>query len=244
MQVLRERRRTIEISLHQGQMVVHVPRRLSRAELERTLPALRERLWRQLRRRSVFDNDALQARATRVAHTVLGDVHLPRFTARFSRRQHKRWGSCTVGRGGDGRPLGSILISARLIGHPVWVLDHLLLHELAHLLVSDHGARFQQLMRRSPRAERAEGYLEALENTEQMGARFAACGTDADDADDDDAAQADAGAAQAEGRPQTPSAAQARPRSTTSPRKRPRVAPGPLPLFASLAEVDAVDPSA
>jgi hypothetical protein len=37
-----------------------------------------------------------------------------------------------------------------------------LIHELAHLEVADHGPRFQALVRRYELAERAEGYLIAM----------------------------------------------------------------------------------
>lgn len=167
--VVRERRRTVELALQDGQLVARVPKRISQRELQRTLPALRDSLWGQLRRRNVFDDAALHRRAEQVAATHLSDQRLPSFTVRFSTRQQKRWGSCTVGRTAGGQLAGSIRISARLRGHPGWLLDHLLLHELAHLVVIDHGPRFQQLMRRSPQYERAEGYLEALVQLEQLG---------------------------------------------------------------------------
>ena len=167
--IVRERRRTIELTLQDGRLVAHVPRRISLRELQQALPPLRASLWKQLNGRSVFDDATLQQRAERVAAARLSDLRLPRFTVRFSTRQQKRWGSCTVGRKPGGQLEGSIRISARLRGHPGWLLDHLLLHELAHLVVIDHGPRFQQLMRRSPHYDRAEGYLEALVHLEQVG---------------------------------------------------------------------------
>ena len=39
------------------------------------------------------------------------------------------------------------------------MLDYVLVHELAHLAVADHGPRFQALVARYPRAERAVGFL-------------------------------------------------------------------------------------
>lgn len=167
--IVRERRRSIELTLQDGQLVAHVPRRISLRELQQALPPLRASLWRQLSRHSVFDDAALQRRAEGVAAAHLSDLRLPKFTVRFSTRQQKRWGSCTVGRKAGGQLEGTIRISTRLRGHPGWLLDHLLLHELAHLVVIDHGPRFQQLMRRSPHYERAEGYLEALVQLEQLG---------------------------------------------------------------------------
>ena len=63
-----------------------------------------------------------------------------------------RWGSCTPGD-------GSIRVSTRLAPFPAWVLDYVLVHELAHLAAPDHSPRFWALVNRYPMAERARGYL-------------------------------------------------------------------------------------
>jgi len=42
---------------------------------------------------------------------------------------------------------------------PGWVIDYVLVHELAHLLEAGHGPKFQALVDRYPQAERARGYL-------------------------------------------------------------------------------------
>jgi predicted metal-dependent hydrolase len=163
-EIVRGRRRTVELSLEGGKLVARVPRRIARAELESLLAHLRESLWAKLRRKSVFDDDALAARAKAVARRDLPDLDLPPYTVRFSSRQRRRWGSCTLE---EGR--GRIRLTDRLIGHPAWVLDHVLLHELIHLVIPDHGEEFQRLLSRATNHERALGYLQALENVEQLG---------------------------------------------------------------------------
>ena len=157
-EIVRRRRRSVELSLESGQLVARVPMRLARRELDLLIPELRERLWRRLRASHVFDQETLAARARWVAEHRLAALALPPFTVRFSARQRRRWGSCTADGSG-----GSIRISDRLVGHPTWVLDHLLHHELIHLRVANHGDRFQRLLAQCPHAERAAGYLEALE---------------------------------------------------------------------------------
>lgn len=48
---------------------------------------------------------------------------------------------------------------------PDWVIDYVLLHELAHLIVPSHNADFWALVARYPRSERARGYLEGVAAT-------------------------------------------------------------------------------
>ncbi len=66
--------------------------------------------------------------------------------------QTSRWGSCTPA-------TGHVRISRRLAGMPRWVLDYVIVHELAHLDVPGHGPRFWEVAGRYPLAERARGFL-------------------------------------------------------------------------------------
>ena len=69
----------------------------------------------------------------------------------------RRWGSCTF-------TVGAIRIATRAATLPDWVLDFLLVHELAHLEHSEHGPAFRELEDRYPLSERARGYLMALDH--------------------------------------------------------------------------------
>lgn len=92
------------------------------------------------------------ARAARLSERYLDGAASPR-SVRWVENQRARWGSCTP-------EDGSIRLSHRLQGMPTWVVDYVLLHELAHLIVADHGPEFWRLLARYPRTERARGYLE------------------------------------------------------------------------------------
>lgn len=52
------------------------------------------------------------------------------------RRMKTRWGSCTV-------RTGAIRINLQLVYYPVYCLDYILLHELLHIRIADHGPRFK-----------------------------------------------------------------------------------------------------
>ena len=57
-------------------------------------------------------------------------------------------------------------ISDRVAGFPGWVLDAVIVHELAHLVEASHSPAFHALADRYPKQERAYGFLLAMQLTE------------------------------------------------------------------------------
>jgi Protein of unknown function DUF45 len=139
------RRRHVEGVLRGETLVVSYPVRMSRAEAATIAVELRERMERRLARERID----LPGRARRLAREL--ELPLPA-RIEWSDRQQHRWGSCT--------PVDRcIRVSSRLAAFPTWVLDYVLVHELAHLRHADHGPEFRALVERYPRAERAIGFL-------------------------------------------------------------------------------------
>ena len=63
-----------------------------------------------------------------------------------------RWGSCTA--------RGNVSFNWRLIKAPMFVIDYVIVHELAHLLEPNHTARFWGIVRtHAPGTERARTWL-------------------------------------------------------------------------------------
>jgi hypothetical protein len=141
----RRRRKTVEAQLVNGVIKVHLPAWMGDDEAETYVTSMVERLERRYRSEHID----LDARAAALAQRY--GLPLPR-SIRWSTNQRARWGSCSIG-------TGDIRISNRLAECPVWVLDYVVLHELAHLVEAGHGKRFDALVDRYPKAERAKGYL-------------------------------------------------------------------------------------
>lgn len=139
------RRKTVSAEIRQGVLVVRIPSRMSRREEREWVDKMRVRLVERVPDTS---DEALASRAS----TLAKDFDLPLPTSIRWGRQERRWGSAT--------PLdGSVRISTRLQGEPEWVLDYVLVHELAHLEIPDHSSEFWDLVARYPLMERARGFL-------------------------------------------------------------------------------------
>jgi predicted metal-dependent hydrolase len=152
----RRRRRTVSAYREDGRTIVLIPARFSKAEEQRWVETMVERLARGDRRRRPSDAQ-LSRRAADLSQRYLGGLARPT-SIRWVGNQQSRWGSCTPSD-------GTIRISSRVKGMPGYVLDYVILHELAHLLSPGHGPDFWSLLAGYPRLERARGYLEGVAAT-------------------------------------------------------------------------------
>ena len=108
-------------------------------------------MTKRLRRRPAPGDDNLMRRADALSSRHFGGELQPA-SVRWSDQQTSRWGSCTI-------DTGAIRLSSRIREFPAWVVDYVLVHELAHLRYRSHGPRFWSFVARYPLAERARGYL-------------------------------------------------------------------------------------
>ncbi|HET9501231.1 MAG TPA: M48 family metallopeptidase [Marmoricola sp.] len=149
----RRRKRTVSAYRADGKVIVLIPARFSKAEEEEWVRDMLARLDRRQQRTRRSD-DQLMVRAAELNRDYLDDRAVPA-SVRWVDNMTQRWGSCTTS-------TGTIRLSHRLREMPAWVVDYVLLHELAHLLEPSHDERFWRWVDRYPRAERAKGYLEGV----------------------------------------------------------------------------------
>lgn len=133
-----------------GKVVVVVPARLSRAERQELVGRLTRRLLERRREGAASGDAALERRAGQLAARYFGDVRPS--SVRWVTNQRSRWASCTPS-------TGQIRVSHRLAVVPGWVLDAVLVHELAHLVEPSHSKLFHSLESRYPRRADAEVFL-------------------------------------------------------------------------------------
>jgi predicted metal-dependent hydrolase len=157
------RRRMVSAYREGDTVVVLLPARMTKSEEKHWVAEMLSRLQRsETRRRSPTrtSDAALLQRCEELSDRHLDGVRPT--SVRWVPPMRTRWASCTPSE-------GTIRISERLRDVPAWVLDYVLVHELAHLRVPGHGKDFWQLVHRYPRAERAVGYLEGLSAAAGLG---------------------------------------------------------------------------
>jgi Protein of unknown function DUF45 len=154
------RRRSVTAYREAGRTIVVVPSRMTRAEIVPYVEELVGRLDRREARGRRTDEE-LMARARELSRRHLEGRAEPA-SVRWVTNQRRRWGSCTpVDR--------TIRLSDRLAAMPGYVSDYVLLHELAHLLVADHGPDFEAWMSRYPRLLEARAFLAGVDHATGAG---------------------------------------------------------------------------
>lgn len=133
--------------------VVSIPEKFTSAQEDEWVTRMLEKLEQKESKRRPT-NALLMERALELNTKYLEGKALP-MAVKWSNNQGRRWGSCTM-------PDRTIRISSRVKGLPGWVLDYVLLHELAHILIQDHGPEFWKLLEAFPKTERARGFLEGI----------------------------------------------------------------------------------
>ncbi len=139
------RKKTAQATLKNGVLEIRIPGRSTKAEEQEFIEYFHDRFARRHNRATID----LAARARGLANKH--DLQMPT-SIEWVGNQAQRWGSCTPSD-------GTVRLSDRMATFPLWVIDYVIVHELAHLTEPDHGTAFWDLVTRYPRTERARGYL-------------------------------------------------------------------------------------
>ncbi len=145
------RHRTVSARPHGEVLRIAIPAAMSLRQEDRWVREMATRHVRSLASATID----LEARADSLSRRY----DLPQATSVCWVDMDSQWGSCTMAE-------RSIRIASRVASFPSWVLDYLLVHELAHLVHGDHSPAFWEVVARYPRAERARGYLIAKSGDE------------------------------------------------------------------------------
>ena len=148
----KRRKKTVGARLVGNTLKVMVPAGMTAEEEQTWVERMRVRLIRDrdLDRASATGGE-LERRARQLAHRYF-DGRLGDFSIRYVTNQNQRFGSCTPS-------TRTIRLSHRLAEMPIWVLDYVIVHELAHLVQANHSKKFWRLVNRYPKTERARGFL-------------------------------------------------------------------------------------
>jgi predicted metal-dependent hydrolase len=144
----RRRKRSVSARLVEGVLELTVPSWLSDGEAIE----FADRMQARFARKRTHASTDLMKRAKSLATRY--DLPAPS-SVRWVANQSARWGSCSIDD-------GSVRLSDRMIGMPDWVVDAVLVHELAHLVHADHGPAFKALEARYERQVEASAFLDGV----------------------------------------------------------------------------------
>ena len=144
------RKKTSEAKWVGGRIVVSLPAHLDVVSRQKTIDWLVERLLTRERRQRPAGDEELLAWAIALSDRYGLGAHP--VSVRWVTNQLARWASCSYSS-------GHIRVSHRLRAVPEWVLDSVLVHEVAHLTYPDHSPAFHRLAGSFPRHEEAGIFL-------------------------------------------------------------------------------------
>ncbi len=135
-----------------SRIVVQIPARLKGKERTRFVDELVDRLMAQ-RPQNAAGDASLEERARVLAELYVDGVEAA--SVRWVTNQRRRWASCSPAS-------REIRVSSRLRQCPEWVIDAVLVHELAHLIEADHSPAFYELANRHPRQSECAMFLDGF----------------------------------------------------------------------------------
>ena len=141
----KRRKRSVGAQIRNGVLQVTVPSWMSKADTDAWVVKMAGRFDRAAATDRIDLTDRARSLAKR--HGLRRPTEI-----KWADNMLLRWGSCTPS-------TGVVRISTRLAAFPDWVIDSVIVHELAHLEVPGHGPDFWAIAGRYPKMERSIGFL-------------------------------------------------------------------------------------
>jgi predicted metal-dependent hydrolase len=147
------RKRTVSAKLTNGILFVSAPAGIPNEELYKIISKFKESVAKRKLKKDLNKRQDLKDIAGRLNREYFSGC-LKIESIEYSTNQNSRFGCCNI-------KTGRILISHRLATMPEWVRNYVIVHELAHLIVPNHGKAFKELTNKYKLEERAIGFLMA-----------------------------------------------------------------------------------
>ncbi|PID29536.1 MAG: hypothetical protein CR982_02400 [Candidatus Cloacimonadota bacterium] len=148
----KKRRKTVQIQIKDDEIIVLAPESISNEELNFFI----EKAVSNFEKKKSIKNSEnyLKERALFLKKKFFVE-NLPNFELYYSTKMGRgSWGICYSSR-------GVITLNHKLSTYPEWVLDYVIVHEMAHFIYQDHSRKFWEIVSRYPLKERAIGFLMA-----------------------------------------------------------------------------------
>jgi predicted metal-dependent hydrolase len=155
----KKRKRAVSAQLVKDMLVIRAPESIPESRLEKIITELKARIEARQLKEELNKHKDLAERARYFNRKYFGNK-LNIASIEYVTNQNSKFGCCNY-------RTGCIRISHRISIMPKWVRDYVIMHELAHLLVPDHGKAFWETVNHYKLAERARGYLIAAGSREQ-----------------------------------------------------------------------------
>ena len=146
-----KRKKTVQAKVVNDKLLIYLPAGLSKKRESELIEKMREKIGKKRLERELNDDDYLETRFNEFNKRYFNN-ELQITSIKFVTNHNICNGSCTPAK-------GTIRISHRLTDMPKWVLDYLIMHEMAHLLHPDHSKKFWDKVNEYKYTERARGFL-------------------------------------------------------------------------------------
>jgi predicted metal-dependent hydrolase len=150
----KNRRKTAQAVMKKDEIIVMVPYWMSKDEEEKVVRKLTDRILARKKMDELNEKENLLTRAEKLNRKYF-DGSLKIKSVTYTGNRKTTFGTCFYKR-------GEIRISECLQNAPKWVLDYVLIHEMAHFIHPDHSRDFWECVSRFPLTERARGFLIAM----------------------------------------------------------------------------------